>query len=90
MRRSLERSISSKFLTLGRKGIQVGAVVTVREMTGGLPTGAVLAEMTVVMIVETQDGMTVVTQDNQTGAVAVTVILEEMSEALTMTSPSKF
>jgi hypothetical protein len=63
-------------------------VVTVRAVTGGLPTGAILREMTVVMIVETLGGMTVVTQDKTTGEVAMTVILDG-TEAVTMTSPSR-
>jgi hypothetical protein len=68
-RRSMPTSfgplLSSRFLTLGRKGIQVGAVVL---------------GMTVVLVRETVDAMTVVTQDEMTGAVAVTVIQDVVDE----------
>jgi hypothetical protein len=63
-------------------------VVQVRDKI----TGAVVREMTVVLVNETLGGMTVVTQDKITGAVAITVIQdvveemtgEEMTEAMTL------
>jgi hypothetical protein len=51
----------------------VGTKVQVRDKT----TGAVVREMTVVLVIETVDGLTVVTQEQTTGAVAVTVMLIE-------------
>ncbi len=65
MRHSFGPQLSSRFLTLGRKGIQVGAVVL---------------GMTVVLVRETVDATTVVTQDKMTGVVAVTVIQDVMDE----------
>jgi hypothetical protein len=77
MRHSLGPLLSSRFLTLGRRRIQVGTVVQVRDVM----TGTVIREMTVVVVVETIDGMTVVTHDKTTGVVAVTVIkVEEETE----------
>jgi hypothetical protein len=68
---SLGPLLSSKFLTLGRRRIRVGTVVQVRDVM----TGAVIREMTVVLVQETVDAMTVVTQDRESGLVAVTVMM---------------
>jgi hypothetical protein len=75
MRHSFGLCLSSKFLTLGRRRIQVGVKVL---------------GMTVVLTRETTEAMTVVTQDKITGEVAVTVMTgaemteEEMTEAVTL------
>jgi hypothetical protein len=65
MPRSFGPLLSSKFLTLGRREIQVGV-----EILG----------MVVVLVRETVDAMTVVTQDEMTGVVAVTVIHDVVDE----------
>jgi hypothetical protein len=65
MRHSFGLSLSQKFLTLGRREIQVGVKVL---------------GMTVVLVRETVDAVTVVTQDKTTGAVAVTVIQDVVDE----------
>jgi hypothetical protein len=76
MRHSFGPCLSRKFLTLGRRKIQVGTKVQVRATT----TGAVVREMTVVLVRETTEAMTVVTQDKTTGEVAVTVIQDVVDE----------
>jgi hypothetical protein len=70
---SLGPLLSSRFLTLGRRRIQVGTVIRVRDEV----TLDVIREMTVVVVLDKVDGMTVVTQDKTTGMVAVTVIKVE-------------
>jgi hypothetical protein len=67
---SFGQQLSSRFLTLGRREIQVGAVVL---------------GMTVVLVRETVDAVTVVTQDEITGVVAVTVIVIEEEDEMTGT-----
>jgi hypothetical protein len=69
--------LSSKFQTLGKGGIQAGQTVTIRAVTGGLRTGNVVAEMIVVLVLQTVTGMTVVAQEVETGIVTVTVIVDE-------------
>jgi len=57
----------------------VGTVVQVRDVM----TGTVIREMTVVVMVETETAVTVVTQDQVAGTVAVTVIQIETEDEMT-------
>lgn len=79
---SLGPLISSKFLTRGKKGIRVGAVVEIREVM----TGEVVMALDVILVLETTTGMTVVAHDGMTGVVTVTVIQDVVDgmEAVTL------